>query len=355
MKTALFLILCASPAMSQVTWNLRNSGTTEQIYAVAFGKGRFMAVDSRPLLSLDGVTWTRPAWGGESNALTVCFDGTRFIVIGMDHCWISNDGTTATIHPSSGLYFSTTTRSATLNGVTVFSRCSKENGTRTIARMTAGNSARLAATIYPTGNSCEWVVATNNEFIAGAGNVVLASPDGDIWSIRSRTGVNDPLFKDGVLYAGYYRSTDGGATWQGNFNNTIPHLFAAGVYLSRDYDRIKTSADASNWILRETGSTDFLNDVAYGNNIFVAVGGNGRITTSSAVNPPPVVVAPTLAVVPSITLKWNSVAGLWYQVQSSPDMVTWTDTPDLIGGNGTQLVRSYETTAAKRFYRVLVR
>src|SRR5207247_8029446 len=38
-------------------------------------------------------------------------------------------------------------------------------------------------------------------------------------------------------------------------------------------DTIVTSADGVDWVLRQSGTTDWLSDIAYGNGEFVAVGG----------------------------------------------------------------------------------
>ena len=44
---------------------------------------------------------------------------------------------------------------------------------------------------------------------------------------------------------------------------------------------ILTSSDGTTWTLRTSGITRTLNDITYGNSIFVAVGGEGKIITSS--------------------------------------------------------------------------
>jgi hypothetical protein len=354
-RIVLFLAGLAAPASGQIDWTVRDSGAAAQIRGVAFGNGVFVAIDERPLLSADGVVWTRPVWTGSGEMLSVHFTGDRFIALGYGVLWVSPDGLTGARYPL-GLDSSTQTRSATLNGVTVFSRMiGSTTGANVPGRLLAGSTTITASTGFPSVERIEWIVSTASEFLAGTSNAIFASTDGLAWRIRYRGSNAFPVSKNGVLYSAFGMSSDNGATWLNSQTARPQEIYAAGFFVRRENDRIQTSPDALQWTLRESGTTDFLNALTFGNNTFVAVGYGGRITTSSALNPLPAVAAPGLAVVPSITLKWPSLQGRWYQVQSSPDMATWTNTADLLPGSGTEMSRSYESTAARRYYRVLVR
>nr|WP_295926412.1 YCF48-related protein [uncultured Dyadobacter sp.] len=99
------------------------------------------------------------------------------------------------------------------------------------------------------------IVFANNRFVAvGSPGVILTSPDGISWSTKS-------LGTGQILKSIAYGS------------GTFVIVGSAGALL--------TSADGENWTQRPNGQ-DFLNDVAYVNYGFIAVGPNGVIKTSSA-------------------------------------------------------------------------
>src|SRR5436190_586169 len=68
-------------------------------------------------------------------------------------------------------------------------------------------------------------------------------------------------------------------TWRnplptGNYLNGITYGNDQFVAVG-DLGTIVTSTDGSDWVLRESGTTDRLSDIGYGNGQFVAVGGRG--------------------------------------------------------------------------------
>ena len=74
-------------------------------------------------------------------------------------------------------------------------------------------------------------------------------------------------------------------TWRnplptGNYLNGITYGNDQFVAVG-DLGTIVTSTDGSDWVLRESGTTDRLSDIGYGNGQFVAVGDSGTIVTST--------------------------------------------------------------------------
>jgi len=53
-----------------------------------------------------------------------------------------------------------------------------------------------------------------------------------------------------------------------------------GIGYKNNYDLIKSSTDGITWVTRDSGRTSYLDGIAYGSNLFVAVGQHGSILTS---------------------------------------------------------------------------
>ncbi|MES2467613.1 MAG: hypothetical protein V4675_09960 [Verrucomicrobiota bacterium] len=351
----LLLLLVASPAVGQVNWAVRASTSTEHIRAVAYGAGAFVAVDGRPLRSTDGATWTRPQWTGSGEMLHVFYVGNRFLALGDNYYWVSNqDGTAATRFFVNYLQPGGETDAAVVNGVVLVTGTYLSTGSA-LLRMDAGSNVLAEVNSFPSTDTIYWVVSTGTEFLASAGGAIYASSDGLGWVLRHPGHVDEPLFHGGFLFASGKVSTDGGATWPLNTAQNAPLLYGGGYFLRLSFGQPLTSVDGITWTERESGTTDDLSSVAFGNNTFVAVGYGGRITTSSAVTPSPALAVPALTVVPSVTIKWASQSGRWYEVETSPNMTTWTKTEDLIPGSGQEMTRSFDQTGAQKFFRVAAR
>jgi large repetitive protein len=55
------------------------------------------------------------------------------------------------------------------------------------------------------------------------------------------------------------------------------------------------------------------------------------------------------------TLKWDSVEGRFYKVESSTDLATWTNASEFMSGTGAQMSWSEPTAGTHKFYRISVR
>ncbi len=354
------LLATAATCPAQLDWLVRESGSRKNLTALAFGSGAFVALDSKPLRSTDGVTWTRPTWPAASNVARIFYLGTRFLALSAGSYWLSPDGATAALFDLAPWSFFFNADAAILNGTAIIIGLSLNDPStgasyNQLARLNADSTAFTPVAPFPSAQGPEWIVATDHEFLVFAAGALFASPDGLSWSLRYRGNVEKPVWKVGVLHTRYQSSSNSGRTWQDTDGPQNPELYAANYFVRRERDRIQISPNNLQWETRESGTTDALNAVAYGNQTFVAVGDFGRVITSGAAAPLPPLVAPDLSAHPSLTLRWPTLLGRWYTVESSPDLLHWTPTAELIPGGGTEISRTYEQTGISKYYRVQVR
>jgi photosystem II stability/assembly factor-like uncharacterized protein len=81
----------------QISWTIRNSGTTNNLNSIAFGKNIFVAVGEHGIIltSADGITWTKKYSRTPSRHATcgdIAFGGNSFVVV-TDVLLTSPDGT----------------------------------------------------------------------------------------------------------------------------------------------------------------------------------------------------------------------------------------------------------------------
>ncbi len=77
-----------------------------------------------------------------------------------------------------------------------------------------------------------------------------------------------------------------------------------------------------------------------------------RIAAVSAAQPP--VVVPTLLVKDAVELAWLSQVTVDYQVQYSPDLISWYDLGEPIAGTGSQIKSLQSRDQVHRYFRVVV-
>src|ERR1043165_9289752 len=107
----------------------------------------------------------------------------------------------------------------------------------------------------PTGNNLSAVSYGNGRFVAvGWNGTILMSVDGIDW-VQQPSGIQDSL--TGIVYGNGKFVAVGSTIWN--------------------------SSDGVNWVKRFSGDVGsiFLSDVAFGNDLFVAVGGYGTVLTSA--------------------------------------------------------------------------
>jgi len=116
------------------------------------------------------------------------------------------------------------------------------------------------STQYETGNG---FTVESAVFVAAGNGGIYTSSNGTSWTQRSNSATR------GVAYG----------------NNTFVAVGGSGtIFTSSDetiYDATGTSSVPSDWTSRTTPTSQTLNEVTYGNSIFVVVGGAGTIITST--------------------------------------------------------------------------
>jgi len=77
-----------------VTWTAANVPTRIDFNAVAYGSGKFIAMDrdGRMAYSADGVTWTVPSGTYGNGVRAIAYGNGKFVKIGWDHSSYSEDG-----------------------------------------------------------------------------------------------------------------------------------------------------------------------------------------------------------------------------------------------------------------------
>jgi hypothetical protein len=208
-----------------VNWSERNSGTTKQLSGVAYGNDVFVIVGSGGtiLTSADTTSWTPRGSGLSSNDFHgITFANGIFLAVG---------NLVRPIEPCE------------------FGEC----------------PPLLYPTIFTSADGIEWtqrylgtpyavlydIVYGNNSFVAvGSRGTVITSYDGINWTI-----------KDYVV--------------EGSITSVV---YALGTFVAVSKTHaslIITSADGVEWTF--SSSPGSMNDITFGNNTFLAVGGNGLI------------------------------------------------------------------------------
>jgi len=105
----------------------------------------------------------------------------------------------------------------------------------------------------PYGVALRSVLYANGRYlVSGLSGTLLVSPDEKSWRFQF-PGVNDPL---------------------------IGSAFGDDIYVLVGGDTVITSVDGVIWVRQAISSDDYLEDVVFGNHLFVAVGDDGAILTS---------------------------------------------------------------------------
>jgi len=259
-----------------INWAPGTSGATLPLNGVTFGKGAFIAVGDQGtiLTSPDGIDWTPGTSGTASTLQGVTFGNSTFIAVGAQGTILtSTDGMNWTKR---------------LSGITAFEVSAFLNG------VTFGNN--------------QFVIVGGQSAPLQPRAIVLTSPDGENWTQEpvfpailqgvafgkgifvaagfetfcSASGVCSPL-GNSALFA----SADG-KTWVRGSGFSALSLSAADVAFGNGVfvavggsgTTILTSSDGLNWVARNSGSNSPLLGVGFGNRSFVAVGVSGTILQS---------------------------------------------------------------------------
>jgi hypothetical protein len=247
--------------------------------------------------SPDFNTWTSRylPFGIADEATSIAWDGKKALVIG---AWTitdtSSDGITWTETANPGGWAS----SVAGNGSQFVAVGYTQSGSNWPGKIWATSSNNIAWTqkTIPTENKLTSITWTGSQYVAvGELGTILASPDGDQWTLRTvniapRKNIIDSLFfvtkagnqilalsrSDSMIYA----STDGNTWVKRNLGAPykLSSLIWTGGQIVAVGSVILTSPDGIVWTGRSSGMS--LNFITSTDSLIVAVGNSGTILTS---------------------------------------------------------------------------
>jgi len=290
-----------------VNWTQRQSGTSEWLWDVAYGNGQFVAVgDGGTILtSGDGVSWVQRQ-AGTLNDLRfrgVTYGKGQFVAVG----WVE----TKTSIGLGGSSILTPTILTSADGVNWVRRQAQTSGG--LSGIAYGNGQFVAVGTLYSGD------------LLGIGSTIVTSVDGITWVQRqSGTLAEGFPYLRGIAYGNGEFAAVGGT--------------------------ILTSADGVNWTKRQSGTTvNGLSGIVYGGGHFVAVGSGGTILQSGSII--------TLAVSRNdgtglLTLSLEGPTGLDYTIQSSTNLISWSNLTNITSADPTNVILDTLPAASERvFYR----
>ncbi len=371
-RLVVLLTLAAAPQLradSLDQWTVVTSGTGKNLYAVAYGAGKFAAVGQTGtiLVATNPAIWSPATNGTASSLYGVTWGRDRFVTVGDNGTILtSSDGTAWTAQAS-----------PTTNNL----KAVRFIGDEFLA-------VGVAGTLLASSNGVDWVsrnsgstmtlqgVAFGNGIFCAVGggssqnNSITRSPDSLAWSNQTM-GFNylyDVTFGNGVFVIQGIRglvwvSADGG-TWTQHQTGSTDYLFGAtfaqGLFVavggpySGGSQKIVTSRDGVNWKLRPVATqlSPLLHGVAYGNGYFVTVGEKGLILQSG-----PVFGLVAGSAAPEGGIQWilTGEAGRSFRFQYSEQLQApgWTDITNFTSTAETSILTDPTATSASgRFYRV---
>lgn len=279
--------------IKMLNWQPETSSAWVSLNSVCYGNGVFVAVGTQKSIhrSIDGHTWTRPAYGDNYRFMDVIHEGGKFITVATSgFVFSSADGVSWRQHNvrarqdlyaiarGNGVYvavgdFGTIVTSPDGEVWTDRQAPAPENckdvtfgGGRFVVSTFSGNffvsSDGINWTSHFSGKQAaiNSVTYFNGRFFAVRGSEVLTSLTGADWSIQSSLG----YVLRRITNIGGGLATVGSATVE-----------------EQPQSMISASSDGVSWVSHEGGASMQLQDVAAGNGVMVAVGDGGTILSSS--------------------------------------------------------------------------
>ena len=311
---------CSSQADYLDNWTLVSSGTTQNLYGIAFGNSTFVTVggNGRIRISSDyGNNWIIPNTTATTNYLyQVTYGNGTFIAVaertldnhenivrssnkGLD--WTSINVVSPPPNPPPpnpnypllwGITYANGKFVAVGGGNYIY--ISENNGAN-------WNSEKLetACNLYGIayGNSTLVAVGNEGKILTKTDGCTIIYPGIDICWIPRVFGTDSlqgVAFGNGKFVAvgmngTILLSTDNGLHWTseaGTSQNLWGITYGNGTFVAvGNYGTILTSPDGETWTWRDSGIHDPLNEVAYCTSKFIAVGSNGTILIDGPENP----------------------------------------------------------------------
>jgi hypothetical protein len=259
---------------SGTSWSGQTGITPDFLHAVSYGPAGFVAVgeERQMLFSATGTSWSLNASGGADWLNGVAYGAGQYVAVGETGAIVVS-ATGQDWHPNFGV---TADFNDVCYGNGLFVAVADDFGTAKVLVSTNGVSwANVYAQLDFTLNA---VCFGAGEFVAvgyetddngDSKTLILVSYDGLAWTRQSRTTLYEELF--GVSY-GVIGGTGYFAAVGDNYNATHPTVV------------LTAPAGSSSWSFRSSSnSDDTLYGIAYGNNAFVAVGDFGTVLRATSI------------------------------------------------------------------------
>ena len=358
--------LTVAPAVPLDHWSSRNSGNSDDLFAITYGNGHFVAVGDRGtiLASTNSVNWSdHSVFDGYylngvtyGNGLYVAVGGSGGILTSPDAVrWIDRSGEATTADLRDVAYG---------NGVYVVI------GTGGTILISA--DANTWKTIVPDPNQDLNAITFENGIFVVVGQrssdnvgLILTSTNGVAWSNAS-PGTPPNLRGVGAGPGGVVVVGNGGtvmlstnnSTWTGTTVscpggavNLRACTYGSGSYVVvGNSGTILSSETATNWTCRASGTTANLHSIAFGQGTYVAVGNGGTILQAVASQP-------RLSVSCSgahLELRWPSLmTGYVLECASSLSRsAVWSPVTNQVTVAGSDCITTHGMDSPARFYRL---
>jgi hypothetical protein len=366
MKAAI-LLLFVIPGMvhAQTVWTRRQTPTHEGL-SRPFGKpGVYLIPTSEDtgtaqiyLRSVNGTDWARQSLRYTNFSFGIpalACANNRFVGVGNDEVWYSDNGTTSTKTHTLDSTWSSPFNIAFGNGVWL---------------ITESNGDVLRSTT----NAASWTVVTTpadylGAIVFGAGKFVVESSGASLhsvngldWTIHPEVPGYGLSFGAGEFATQTHRSTDA-LSWTARTeadylpNNSGFLRSGNGGLLTWDNEAQPSFYEFKDgaWsAAHPSGVVSSIGDAGFCGDLWIAVTDSGNVLTSP-IPSVPAPVAPALQIAPAFRLSWQSANGRSYIIQRSVNQTTWADQTGIMLGTGGPMEWLAPASATKEFFRVQVR
>ena len=321
-------------------WHVRTAPTSENLNAVAFGAGRFVAVGDKGVIisSLDGTDWVKETSPVSLTLEDVVFGNELFVAVGRNQLVVTS--------PDGQQW---TQQNHTLGGGPLNLL---HDGTRFVMIM-AGGAMGLST------NGVQWFPLPSVPVTSDVGSIaygngvyvevgykktgvppnVFSSSNLQQWTPRA-AGVPDTLV--GVGYGlGFFVATGmngalitspDGVEWTPRTSHTTGFIWdvasdGRSLVAASQWGRILTSPNAVDWTAHETELPWHLLSVAFGKSTFVAVGWDGQIVQSDPVSAPPasnLILSNPAHLGNQFKFRFAGEVGQTYHVEASSNLKEWS-------------------------------
>jgi len=315
-------------------WFNRSIDTPNTLREVAYGNDLFLAVGDNGTIAVsgNGSYWTFASSGTSVQLNDAVYANGQFVVVG-------NQGTILTSSDGQEWTAQTSGTTADLFGVAASSDLIVAVGGAGKV-LTSTDGVNWTARTIEVGNDIYDVIYAKDSLAAvGTYGIILNSPDGVSWTWTWTSSASTPW--KGIAYgndrwivvgdnaSAWMRTSADGINWESYPSFAIQSnlSYANGMFFMGSSNKIYTSENGTIWKSIPSNTANRIEDIAYGNGLYVGVGSGGTIVTSSNGKDWTVQESPT-------TKNLNSVAygnGIFLAVGQSgtvvysEDGVEWTE------------------------------